>query len=46
MHIKAIEALMKGHNGTLPLNVKFLIEGEEEVGGESIAPMCARKRPS
>jgi acetylornithine deacetylase/succinyl-diaminopimelate desuccinylase-like protein len=36
MHIKAIEAL-RAMNGTLPINVKFLIEGEEEVGGESIA---------
>ena len=37
MHIKAIEALMAVHGGKLPLNVKFLIEGEEEVGGASIA---------
>ncbi len=36
MHIKAVEALF-AMNGTLPVNVKFLIEGEEEVGGESIA---------
>ena len=37
MHLKAVEALMKAANGKLPVNVKFLIEGEEEVGGESIA---------
>ena len=37
MHLKAVEALMKAGNGKLPVNVKFLIEGEEEVGGESIA---------
>jgi acetylornithine deacetylase/succinyl-diaminopimelate desuccinylase-like protein len=36
MHIKAVEALFAVH-GKLPVNVKFLIEGEEEVGGESIA---------
>ncbi len=36
MHIKAVEAL-RAVNGTLPLNLKFLVEGEEEIGGESIA---------
>lgn len=34
-HIKAVEALRAVY-GTLPVNVKFLLEGEEEVGGESI----------
>lgn len=37
MHIKAAEALFAAHNRKLPVNLKFLIEGEEEVGGESIA---------
>src|ERR1041384_8601743 len=36
IHIKAIEAL-RALYGKPPLNVKFLIEGEEEVGGKSIA---------
>jgi acetylornithine deacetylase/succinyl-diaminopimelate desuccinylase-like protein len=36
MHIKAIETLRNLHGGSLPVNVKFLIEGEEEIGGESI----------
>ena len=36
MHIKAVEALFAVH-GKLPINVKFLIEGEEEVGGASVA---------
>ena len=37
MHLKAIESLMKSSGGKLPCNVKVLIEGEEEVGGEAIA---------
>jgi len=41
MHIKAVEAL-RAVNGTLPLNLKFLIEGEEEIGGGSIAKYVER----
>jgi len=37
MHLKAIESLMKSNGGKLPCNVKVLIEGEEEVGGEAIS---------
>src|SRR5690242_8177262 len=33
--LKALEGFMKT-DGALPINVKFLIEGEEEVGGEHI----------
>lgn len=40
MHIKAVETL-RAVNGTLPINLKFLVEGEEEVGGESIAKYVA-----
>ena len=40
IHIKAVESLMKTA-GALPVNVKFLIEGEEEVGGASIAKYVA-----
>jgi len=39
-HIKAVEAL-RATPGSLPLNIKFLIEGEEEVGGASIAGYVA-----
>src|SRR5437762_1996304 len=41
MHLKAVEAL-RAVNGTLPVNVKFLIEGEEEVGGASIYKYVAQ----
>ena len=40
MHIKAVEALL-ATTGTLPVNLRFLIEGEEEVGGESVAKFVA-----
>jgi acetylornithine deacetylase/succinyl-diaminopimelate desuccinylase-like protein len=36
MQLKAFESLFKGGDGKLPINVRVLIEGEEEVGGESI----------
>lgn len=35
IHLKAVESILKSE-GTLPVNVKFIIEGEEESGGESI----------
>jgi acetylornithine deacetylase/succinyl-diaminopimelate desuccinylase-like protein len=34
MHVKAFEAMLK--NNSLPCNVKFMIEGEEEVGSENL----------
>ena len=37
MHLKALESLMKSSGGKLPINVRVLLEGEEEVGGEQIA---------
>ena len=39
-HVKAVEALRAAH-GELPVNVKFLIEGEEEVGGEAVEAYLA-----
>ncbi len=37
MHVKALESLFAVHGGKLPLNIRILLEGEEEVGGEQIA---------
>ncbi|MEZ4916114.1 MAG: dipeptidase [Chitinophagales bacterium] len=34
MHLKAFELMMK--NGGVPCNVKFMIEGEEEVGSDNL----------
>ena len=39
-HIKAMEAI-KAIYGRVPVNVKFLIEGEEEVGGLSVSEYVA-----
>jgi acetylornithine deacetylase/succinyl-diaminopimelate desuccinylase-like protein len=37
LHIKAIEALL-AVEGRLPVNIKLLIEGEEEIGSTHLAP--------
>lgn len=38
MHAKAFEAMVR--TNSLPCNVKFMIEGEEEVGSAHIGPFC------
>jgi acetylornithine deacetylase/succinyl-diaminopimelate desuccinylase-like protein len=40
--VKALESLMAA-NGKMPLNVRVLLEGDEEVGGEGIASYVASK---
>jgi acetylornithine deacetylase/succinyl-diaminopimelate desuccinylase-like protein len=44
IQIKAVEGLLKT-TGKLPVNVKFLIEGEEETGGEHIEEYVKNKPP-
>ncbi|MFV0592649.1 MAG: dipeptidase [Draconibacterium sp.] len=38
MHAKAFELMVK--TGTLPCNVKFMIEGEEEIGSPNLPAWC------
>ena len=42
MHLKAFELMMK--TGTLPCNIKFMIEGEEEVGSPNLGKFCRDHR--
>ena len=44
MEVKALEALMQTGGGKLPINVKVIFEGEEEVGGESIAEYIRKQK--
>jgi acetylornithine deacetylase/succinyl-diaminopimelate desuccinylase-like protein len=44
IQIKAVESLLKT-NGRLPVNVKFLLEGEEETGGEHIEAYVKTRPP-
>lgn len=42
MHIKAFEAMM--NDGGVPCNVKFIIEGEEEVGSDHLEEFLAENK--
>lgn len=42
MHLKAFETMMA--NGGVPCNVKFMIEGEEEVGSSNLGTYCRQNQ--
>jgi acetylornithine deacetylase/succinyl-diaminopimelate desuccinylase-like protein len=42
MHVKAFEAMMK--TDSLPCNVKFMIEGEEEIGSVNLGTFCKKNK--
>ncbi len=42
-HVKSVEAWLKTHRA-LPVNVKFVIEGEEEVGSNNLEKFLAARR--
>jgi acetylornithine deacetylase/succinyl-diaminopimelate desuccinylase-like protein len=43
MHFKALEAHVK-QNGRPPVNVKFIVEGEEEIGSVNLEPFIGANR--
>ncbi|MEH7502955.1 dipeptidase [Neobacillus drentensis] len=43
LHIKAVETLLK-LEGKLPVNVKFCIEGEEEIGSPNLPPYLSENK--
>jgi acetylornithine deacetylase/succinyl-diaminopimelate desuccinylase-like protein len=42
MHVKAFEYMVR--NNSLPCNVKFMIEGEEEIGSPNLGKFCSANR--
>lgn len=42
MHVKAVEAML--NQESMPCNVKFMIEGEEEVGSVNLETFCKKEK--
>lgn len=42
MHVKALETMVR--NNSLPCNVKFMIEGEEEIGSDNLAKFVEQNK--
>lgn len=42
MHVKAFEAMMQ--TDSLPCNIKFMIEGEEEIGSSNLGTFCKKHK--
>jgi len=43
IHLKAIQAILETE-GELPVNIKFILEGEEEIGSPSLTPFLKEHR--
>lgn len=43
LHVKSLETMLKSE-GKLPVNVKVLIEGEEEIGSEHLVPLLEKHK--
>lgn len=43
MHIKAVQAILEA-NDSLPVNIKFLIEGEEEIGSPNLPKFLSENK--
>lgn len=41
IHVKSIESILKT-NGTFPVNVKIILEGEEEIGSPNLVPFLEK----
>ncbi|TNE72309.1 dipeptidase [bacterium] len=43
IHVKSVESLLKT-SGALPVNVKFILEGEEEIGSPNLVPFLKEQK--